>query len=333
MEEKLKTLLVGKTKIGSIESKVDDEIVEFDILYGNVASPMINKQVLRLPREAYYKMVEEFLDSDEGLEYEVPSEKQMQDAINEITRFVDDNLEGQEEYEEDKEKIDDGEDEEEITNMQENGESDEQKEDDDSSLLDELEDEEEAHPTESKKESSSKRVEQEPEPKEESEENLWYDEYKDDDKDGFLDEIEPSDTDSTQEETSPASLNNDVEDDFVEVDDPEDNTDTTVVSEDAFKEENNSYFENETSEYKFIPEHQLSSEFAKKGVVALNNKNAQQLVEMIGRLAMIEQASQDRMEELQETIRKKERHTPLKYGAIAFLFYLVGMIFTYFVIH
>ena len=217
--------------------------------------------------------------------------------------------------------------------MQENGESDDQKEDDNSSLLDELEDEEETHPTESKKESSAKRVDEKPEPKKESkeedEENYWYDEYEDKDNNGFLDEI-----DDMPNEIAPKSETEEHPEGFKE----EDNTDTIVVTfdEEAFKDEkeDEDYCEDEqTGEYKFAPKYEVYNEFAKKGVVALNNKNAQQLIEMIGRLAMIEQTSQDRMEALEDSIRKKERHKPLKYGLIAFLFYVIGMVFTYYVIH
>lgn len=85
--EKLKELQVGKTKIGSIEAELNGELCTFDILYGNVASPMINKQVLRLPRDKYYEMVENFLDSDDGLQYAVPTEKQMKEAIRKISEL------------------------------------------------------------------------------------------------------------------------------------------------------------------------------------------------------------------------------------------------------
>ena len=50
------------------------------IYYGNFIRPMINDQFKTLKRERYLKMLDDFLNSEEGSRYERPGEQEMLEA-------------------------------------------------------------------------------------------------------------------------------------------------------------------------------------------------------------------------------------------------------------
>lgn len=314
--EDAKKLIVGKTKIGTIESKVEGEIFKFDILYGNVASPMVNKKMLRLPKETYYKMVQEFLDSDEGLEYSVPSEYEMQAAINQITDL--------------EHKI-----------HSEKSESVKQPEPvEKENTVNKV-----VHKKKKKKKKHNKQQFSEPvevvkpdvmpsvvenTTPEVEEDNLWYFENNEDEKqEGLLDDTAENDDignetneffSDTKENPSNLSDDHGTYSDEPEVEHEEAQSDETLVVD--FKDN----YQDGGLPVSYDPVN-------KQNVVALNNNNAKQLVEIIARLADIEQQSQVRMEEIETLLKtKKGKKTPaIVYVLIAILFFACGVAVTYFV--
>lgn len=86
-----KELVPGKTQIGQIDGKYEGLYRKFTIYYGNVASPVINNNVLHLSENKYMEMLKTFLSSKEGSEYRIPSETEIKSTIknmiNEETRI------------------------------------------------------------------------------------------------------------------------------------------------------------------------------------------------------------------------------------------------------
>lgn len=335
--EDAKKLVVGKTKIGTIESKVEGEVFKFDILYGNVASPMVNKKMLRLPKETYYKMVQEFLDSDEGLEYSVPTEYEMQQAINQITDL---------EHKIHSEKS-------ESVKQPESTE----KEDTENEIVQQTDTVSNAkHKKKKRKKKHNKEISEpvevvkpevtvvkpevvpsfventtpEPEPKED---DPWYFENDEEAKqESSLDNTaenaeigsESNETDEfisdTKESSSNLSNDQDAYADEPELEHEEAQSDKTIVVD---FEDN---YQNGGLPVSYDPVNSQNS-------VALNNNNAKQLVEIIARLADIEQQSQVRMEEIEALLKTtKGKKTPaIVYVLIAVLFFACGVAVTYFV--
>lgn len=77
-------MIPGKTKIGNIDGRYNGIYREFKIYYGNIAEPVINDTVLHLPPNEYMDMLREFLASDEGQEYRVPTGGEVKQAINDL---------------------------------------------------------------------------------------------------------------------------------------------------------------------------------------------------------------------------------------------------------
>lgn len=329
--EDAKKLIVGKTKIGTIESKVEGEVFKFDILYGNVASPMVNKKMLRLPKETYYKMVQEFLDSDEGLEYSVPSEYEMQQAINQITDLE------HKIHSEKSENVKQPE-----STEKENTENEVVQQTD---TVSNAKHKKKKRKKKHNKEQLSEPVEvvkpevtpsfvenTTPEP-ELKEDNPWYFENDEADKQESMpdntaenDDIgnESSETDEflNDAKESSSNLSNDrgAYADEPELEHEEAQSDETLVVD--FKDN----YQDGGLPVSYDPVN-------KQNVVPLNNNNAQQLVEIIARLADIEQQSQVRMEEIETLLKtKKGKKTPaIVYVLIAVLFFACGVAVTYFV--
>jgi len=80
----------GKTKIGTALLKDEETqiITEFTVFYGNVLSPVINREVVHLPKEEYNKMLEAFLNEEQlpeeqftiepgGGEYDIPTRREV----------------------------------------------------------------------------------------------------------------------------------------------------------------------------------------------------------------------------------------------------------------
>ena len=71
----------GVTAIGEVNGKDSNNFIrKFTILYGNVADPVINGEVMHLKADLYKKMLMKFLDSEEGKIYEIPSDEEIEQA-------------------------------------------------------------------------------------------------------------------------------------------------------------------------------------------------------------------------------------------------------------
>lgn len=80
-----KKLEVGKTFIGHVKAKDSNNILlDFELLYGNALKPPINGKIGHLPVNKYNDMLREFLDSEEGSEYDIPTEEEVEQASIEI---------------------------------------------------------------------------------------------------------------------------------------------------------------------------------------------------------------------------------------------------------
>ncbi|MBR0419571.1 MAG: hypothetical protein IJI66_10400 [Erysipelotrichaceae bacterium] len=77
-------LIPGKTQIGTLRGNWNGQHRTMSIMYGNVASPVIDGQVLRLPEDKYMEMLEKFLESEEGLKYRVPTVAETAKAIDDM---------------------------------------------------------------------------------------------------------------------------------------------------------------------------------------------------------------------------------------------------------
>ena len=82
--EGTKPLIPGKTPIGKINGKIDGQWRELTILYGNVATPIINNNFMHLNQDVYMEMLVKFLETDEGLEYIAPSEEEVNKATLQV---------------------------------------------------------------------------------------------------------------------------------------------------------------------------------------------------------------------------------------------------------
>lgn len=321
--EDAKKLIVGKTKIGTIESKVEGEVFKFDILYGNVASPMVNKKMLRLPKETYYKMVQEFLDSDEGLEYSVPSEYEMQQAINQITDL---------EHKIHSEKS-------ESVKQPESAEKENRVNETANEVV---------HKKKKKKKKHNKQQFSEPvevvKPEvtpsfventtpEVEEDNPWYFENDEGDK-------QESSLDNTAENDNISSESSETNEFFS---DTKESSSNLSDDRDTYSDEPELEHEEAQSDKTLVVDFEENQQGGglpvsydpvnKQNVVPLNNNNAKQLVEIIARLADIEQQSQIRMEEIEALLKtKKSKKTPaIVYVLIAVLFFVCGVAVTYFI--
>ena len=81
-EEKLQ-LVPGETLIGTRTGKINSEFKELDIYYGNYVLPLIQDKFRVLKKDEYLRMLNSFLDSEEGQIYERPTEKQ----IEQMTKY------------------------------------------------------------------------------------------------------------------------------------------------------------------------------------------------------------------------------------------------------
>lgn len=79
-ENKLKKLEIGKTKIGSKRGMFHGEYREFSIYYGNYVQPIVNGEFYEVNEDVYKNMLEDFLNTDEGREYKVPTVQEFEDA-------------------------------------------------------------------------------------------------------------------------------------------------------------------------------------------------------------------------------------------------------------
>jgi len=81
----LKKLETGKTEIGKVVAKDQDGMIrDFVIYYGNAASPLVDGNVMHLKENRYQEMLKAFLESEDGREYEAPSEEEIRQATIEM---------------------------------------------------------------------------------------------------------------------------------------------------------------------------------------------------------------------------------------------------------
>lgn len=85
----LKKMQYGVTKIASIEGKVNGTFQNMSLFYGNVTNYKSDDGIpKRVNEEFYNKKLEEFLDSEEGQDYEVPSEDDRAAAVTYIKNYI-----------------------------------------------------------------------------------------------------------------------------------------------------------------------------------------------------------------------------------------------------
>ena len=79
--ERTKKLVPGETKIGEIPSKDESgDIYIFSIYFGNLLVPVVNGKFRCLKEPKYREVLSTFLESDEGKEYVIPTEEEIQRA-------------------------------------------------------------------------------------------------------------------------------------------------------------------------------------------------------------------------------------------------------------
>ena len=80
----MKRLQVGKTKIGERTGKYEGQFVKFSIYYGNYSMPPVNGEYVHLKKDKYLALLDEFLKSPEGEEYQRPTEEEIEEACLEV---------------------------------------------------------------------------------------------------------------------------------------------------------------------------------------------------------------------------------------------------------
>ena len=76
-----KKLEPGKTIIGTFPTKDESGIIhKYTVYYGNIVSPPIDGKYKPIKKERYMKMLKDFLESDDGLDYEIPTDEEIEDA-------------------------------------------------------------------------------------------------------------------------------------------------------------------------------------------------------------------------------------------------------------
>jgi len=84
----LKKMIPGFTEICRIEGKVHGKFVNMSLKYGNVTDYAEDGIPKRIGEELYERKLEEFLNSEAGKEYEVPSELERVNAITTIKNYI-----------------------------------------------------------------------------------------------------------------------------------------------------------------------------------------------------------------------------------------------------
>lgn len=85
MDDELLELVPGKTVIGHEKGKINGVYQDLTILYGNAISPVTNiDNPLHYKEEAYMEMLKNFLNSEEGMKYRVPTKEEVDQATIEV---------------------------------------------------------------------------------------------------------------------------------------------------------------------------------------------------------------------------------------------------------
>lgn len=80
----LKELEPGKTIIGKIDGKVEGVYRNFTVYYGNVVDPVINGKMFHLPESDYMSLLKEFLQSEDGQQYQIPTVNEVKQAVKDL---------------------------------------------------------------------------------------------------------------------------------------------------------------------------------------------------------------------------------------------------------
>jgi len=85
-----KKFVPGETLIGTKTGTIQGELKQIRIFYGNFINPMNihNGRYVPLKKKEYLKILEEFLNSEEGRGYERPSEEEINEAFTEVRKYV-----------------------------------------------------------------------------------------------------------------------------------------------------------------------------------------------------------------------------------------------------
>lgn len=102
-----KQLEPGKTIIKTMAGTVDGKYAVFNVYYGNFVYPVFNERNRIKDRNVYLKYLEEFLNTEEGMQYAMPTKEQRAEAEEIVKqRYVEFISEAQNQYEPQPEKDD-----------------------------------------------------------------------------------------------------------------------------------------------------------------------------------------------------------------------------------
>ena len=82
-------LIPRETIIKQAHTMVNGKNINIDIHYGNYITPPINGKYQTLPDEKYKNVLEEFLNSQEGIKYKHPTEQEIDRVSKETKKFID----------------------------------------------------------------------------------------------------------------------------------------------------------------------------------------------------------------------------------------------------
>lgn len=90
-KQELKKLIPGETLIGTRVGTIQGELRQLKIFYGNFINPMNihNGKYVPFKKKEYLKILDEFLESEEGKQYQKPSEDDIRRAFDEVKTSVD----------------------------------------------------------------------------------------------------------------------------------------------------------------------------------------------------------------------------------------------------
>ena len=86
--KRLKKMIPGYTEICRIEGKVHGKFINMSLKYGNMTDYTENEIPKRISEELYERKLEEFLNSEAGQEYAIPTELEKTEAITAIKNYI-----------------------------------------------------------------------------------------------------------------------------------------------------------------------------------------------------------------------------------------------------
>lgn len=88
--QRTKDLKVGETVIATVTGKVNNRWQSVPVLYGNLCKNYVNGEIKQIREDVYDNYVQEFLQSDDGKEYRIPTKEQLQQAKIEMKNQISD---------------------------------------------------------------------------------------------------------------------------------------------------------------------------------------------------------------------------------------------------